>query len=166
MDGSTVLAKTPKGLEEMEKRTYRLPPRLRQILILVDGKRNLATLAEMLASPEVGITLAQLVADGFLAEAAAPAAPVAAKPTAAKSNGEQDIPTDPAERLSMARNFIINTTQTFVGMFGSGLIARAKSAQNVEDLRQLVKDWDEAIASTAGKKRSAELKPRLLALLE
>jgi hypothetical protein len=84
---STVYRKTAKGQAEIDTRAHRLLPRLRQALILVDGRKTDAELAKLiLAEPEA--TLATLQTDGFIeaiatvvdapperkAEAAAPAA--------------------------------------------------------------------------------------------
>ena len=68
MDPSAVFAKTPKGLEEVANRTYKLPPRLRALLIMVDGKISAAELAAKAASLG-GIVpmLAELSSQGFIA---------------------------------------------------------------------------------------------------
>lgn len=62
---STVYRKTDKGVSEIETRAFRLLPRLRQALILVDGRKTDAELAKLiLAEPEA--TLATLQAEGFI----------------------------------------------------------------------------------------------------
>jgi hypothetical protein len=165
MNGSTLFVKTPKGADEIEKRTFGLPSRTRQLLILADGKRDVATIAEIVSVQDFDTVLNQLVKDGFLALAETQPSIVKAKPAAAAGVDDFVVPADPQERLKLARTFIINTTQTFVGVFGSGLIKRAQMAQNNDDLRKLVDDWQEAISSEAGKKRTEDLKARLLALL-
>jgi hypothetical protein len=60
---------------------------------------------------------------------------------------------------------MINTTETFVGVFGSGLVKQLQQAKGLDDFRELVKTWEDAIASGANKKQAAELKTRLMALL-
>lgn len=168
MDGNATFAKTPKGVEEIEKRTYRLPPKTRQVLIFVDGKRNRTTLGGMVNVPDVDAVLEQLLSEEFVslvAQAAiASSAPVAA-PAPAVVVPHDEVPADQAERLKMARSFIINTTETFLGMYGAGLIDQAQQARTVEDFRAIVDDWYEAICSEAGNKRGAEMKSRLVELL-
>jgi hypothetical protein len=164
MNGSTLFVKTPKGAEEIEKRTFGLPSRTRQLLILADGKRDVASIAEIVSVQDFDSVLSQLVKDGFLALAETQPSIAKSKPAAAVVD-DFVVPADPQERLKLARTFIINTTQTFVGVFGSCLIKRAQMAQNSDDLRKLVDDWQEAISSEAGKKRTEDLKARLLALL-
>jgi hypothetical protein len=67
MDDSAVFVKTPKGVLELEQRTYGLPSRTRQVLIMADGKRNRASIAGMVSTQELDAVLAQLLKDGFLA---------------------------------------------------------------------------------------------------
>lgn len=174
MDGNLTFAKTPKGVEEVEKRTYRLPPKTRQVLIFVDGKRNRTTLGGMVNVPDVDAVLEQLLSEEFVAlvasaaTAAAAAAPAPAPAPAAvpvEVVPHDAVPTDQGERLKMARSFLINTTETFLGMYGAGLIDQAQQARTLEDFRAIVDDWYEAICSEAGNKRGAEMKSRLVELL-
>ena len=67
MDRNVVLAKTPKGVEEIKSRTHGLAQKQRTILIMVDG---IATVGEILAKfggiPEIAATLDALARDGFV----------------------------------------------------------------------------------------------------
>lgn len=47
MDRSAVLAKTPKGVEEVTSRAHGLQQKLRSLLIMVDGKATADTLAAL-----------------------------------------------------------------------------------------------------------------------
>lgn len=69
MDASVILRKTHKGLEEIERRTWRVPPRERLLLIQVDGKKSLGTLAGKAGFERDGLATARkLIADGFIEE--------------------------------------------------------------------------------------------------
>lgn len=48
MDKTGVYSKTPRGLDEIDSRALKLAPKLRQVLIMVDGQSDVATLAERL----------------------------------------------------------------------------------------------------------------------
>ncbi|WP_018232770.1 hypothetical protein [Thioalkalivibrio thiocyanodenitrificans] len=48
MDKTGVYSKTPKGHQEIRERSLKLPPKLRQLLIMIDGESNVATLMERL----------------------------------------------------------------------------------------------------------------------
>lgn len=74
MNLQAVLHKTDKGVEEIETRKHKLEQKLRTILIVVNGK---STAAELLRKFEtigdVRPMVEQLLAGGFVREAAAPA---------------------------------------------------------------------------------------------
>lgn len=104
MDKNTLLVKTEKGRDAMARRLPELGPRLRSMLILVDGKRNAAELDKLGAGLGGGAALLeQLLEHGWIAPhdpngqpfqntapltdspsvpAAAPESPTAAPPTA------------------------------------------------------------------------------------
>lgn len=110
MEPSAVLAKTAKGLEEIDKRTHKLAGRLRAVLIMVDGQHTLGDLlaqAGALADQLAG-QLDELVAGGYIRDlappeevvqagsnAAAAAAPPAAPPAAVKSTVQTPKPAAP-----------------------------------------------------------------------
>lgn len=75
-----MLAKTPKGADEVKSRTQGLPQKLRTLLIMIDGT---STAGDLLARfgglPEVETALDTLLAQGFI-EARAGAAAAAARP--------------------------------------------------------------------------------------
>ena len=50
MGNDWVLAKTAVGVDEIATRSRRIPPRLRTVLILVDGRQSVQTLAESAAA--------------------------------------------------------------------------------------------------------------------
>lgn len=75
-----VFKKTPKGREEIEKRTFRIDHKRRTLLILVDGRSNAAALAEKAAHIPDGMALLQsLWTEGFV-EPARAVAPEVARP--------------------------------------------------------------------------------------
>lgn len=62
---ATIYRKTEKGQTEIETRRFRLLPRMRTALILVDGHRNNVDLAKLIPGDPV-ITLQSLLDDGFI----------------------------------------------------------------------------------------------------
>jgi hypothetical protein len=66
--------KSPKGQDEIERRTHGLTPRLRQMLIMMDGRRDMATLQTVFAAESVPGLMQQLLDGGFVIELAAAAA--------------------------------------------------------------------------------------------
>lgn len=81
---STLFRKTAKGQTEIETRAHRLTPRLRGLLILVDGKRDLAGLAELVPQHAQAL-LQELTAQGFVERFETASTPAAAAPAAGAS---------------------------------------------------------------------------------
>jgi len=52
MSEELIYVKTRKAAEEIDKRSHSLPPRARQVLILLDGKRSINDVMEMLPGKE------------------------------------------------------------------------------------------------------------------
>jgi hypothetical protein len=76
MLADTILAKSPRGLEEIEARRYGLHPRLRQVLVRVDGTRTFGELVAE-AGPmgeAVAAQLRELIRTGFVSDARRPRA--------------------------------------------------------------------------------------------
>jgi hypothetical protein len=160
MSAETVYVKTPKGIDEISNRTHGLPPRVRQALILVDGKRSGDELAEML--PEGESVLANLVDAGFIA----PMQPASGEAASGKPAAKIERPQNDAERFEMAKNFMRNTVQTFLGVMGSGVVSQVEKCNNFEELRHVYGAWKEAMElSSDGRKQLADLEVRLAALL-
>lgn len=68
MEGQIVFARTPKGAEEIETRKYGLPMTRRRVLILVDGKTNVAGILKNGAGLEhIEGSLEILEKEGFIA---------------------------------------------------------------------------------------------------
>ena len=62
-----VFAKTPKGHEEITSKAGGLTPRVRRVLIFVDGKRTVDELRGMLQSDDLQHTLGMLEEEGYIA---------------------------------------------------------------------------------------------------
>lgn len=61
----TVFAKTPQGSDEIATRRHGLSMRMRQLLILIDGRRTVADLARLISDKDLGASLATLEEQGF-----------------------------------------------------------------------------------------------------
>lgn len=67
MNTELVFARTEKGDQEINYRTYQLPQRLRTVLILVDGKSTVSELRDKaIALDELEETLEDLAINGFI----------------------------------------------------------------------------------------------------
>ncbi len=163
MPNPPLYVKTAKGIEEIERRTWRLPMRHRKVLIVMDGKRDEAALSEMFPGDDLPAVLLSLVNDGFVA----PLQPVSQPaPAASRSSAPVNLPANDQERFSMARNFMINTTRAYIGINGSSLIDRLDACADLDALRHNFDAWREAIQlSRDGKKDIGKLESQLAGLL-
>ena len=155
MSGTALCVKTPKGIEEVEKRAHGLPHRARRVLIMADGKRDAAGLANMFPSEDIPTILDDLLAKGFLS-------PLEVAPP----RTSMPRPVDDAERFEMAKNFMSNTVSAFLGVMGSSLLDKLEGCADFAELRALYPNWREAIQlSGDGRKQATDLENRLAAML-
>lgn len=165
--------KTPKGMEEITQRSHGLAQRQRRLLILIDGKKDGAALLAMLPGEESASDLQQLLADGFIKllepeqpKASAPSASAVIAAAAKAAQQRAPRPESDAQRIEMARNFMLNTLNAFVGIAASSLITRVESCGNIPSLQEHYIAWRDAInLSSDGRKRLQELEDRLAPLL-
>jgi hypothetical protein len=74
MDRGAVLAKTVKGTEEIKSRRHGLPPKVRALLVIVDGRTTAGELvAKLGGSPEIENGLQSLIDQGYVETVGEPA---------------------------------------------------------------------------------------------
>lgn len=167
-----IFTKTPKGLEAIEQRTGGLTPRVRRVLIFVDGKRSVEDLRGMLQADDLQHTLGMLEENGFIEVARA-----VQRAGQAPQRNPEPLPAItafralPAEadplQFQMARNFMTNTLNAFVGSVGAtSLLERIEQATSHGTLRELFDEWFHAIVMSRDGRREAEgLRGKLLAVI-
>ncbi len=137
MDPAAIYAKTPKGLEEMQSRAYRLGLRARALLILVDGK---CTAAEVIEKGKTGgnsaafAGLEELEAQGFIAAAAAAGGLSAA--------------------LVDARRHAIEQLLSLLGPGADDFTARLEAAKNADTLLSELERCRIAVNGLAGNQKA------------
>lgn len=170
---STVFSKSAIGLQEIQTRALNLPPMVRRVLVMVDGKKSNRELAAFVAGHPIEAILNQLLEQGCIeGRAVTPAAPVAsAKVAKPEVDGDLSQLPPPESRSAkdreLSRNFMTNTTNT---MFGQNtrltLIQAIHDCKTVEDLRKVYLSWAETMAtSSTGAKRLPELRKSLFQYL-
>lgn len=161
---SAVFAKTPQGQNEITSKTGGLTPRVRRVLIFIDGKRSVDELRGMLQSDDLQHTLGMLEEDGYIALISAG---TDAKPLPSVT-AFTPLPTTPDPvRLQQSRNFMTNTLNAFVGALGtSALLDRIERAEGHAALRELYDEWYHTIVMSREGKREAEaLRTKLLQII-
>lgn len=149
-----VYRKTAKGVAEIETRAHRLPPRVRQMLILVDGRRSDADLRQLIA-PGADEALHALAADGFVELVGATAAPASAAPPA------EAAPAAPGFSAQDRRDAVRMLTD-LVGPVGEPLALKIEKARDDDELRKLFDLAYQSIRNTRGAFAAAAFAERFL----
>ncbi len=167
---SVIFVKTPKGIEEIQKRGGGLTPRVRRILIMVDGKRSVEEVRAMVLADDLSHSLGMLEEDGYIellkkAEPSTATAQNGGIPSETTFREVAGIP-DPKE-MDMAKNFIMNTLKTFCGpMTHLSIYEAVEAAKSHEALREQFAPWYNAIVETRdGRRRAEELRAQLLKVI-
>ncbi|TXH60074.1 MAG: hypothetical protein E6Q84_05255 [Thiothrix sp.] len=187
---NAVFIKTPKGREEIESKAGGLSLLTRRVLIFLDGKRTLREVQALPKIDDVEHIIQNLEQAGYIqliSPESAPKNAQASTPSAnpllnnqvntngvpafippARNGNFRPLPERyDAAQLKMAKNFMANTLNAFVGTFGaSALINRIERCETHEALREVYDDWLKAIMGTKqGKKDAENLKTKLLEVL-
>ena len=162
MAAGDIYRKTARGMAEIGERKLKLAPRLRTMLILVDGAQPEFLLKEEAA--KVGAPadfLAQLAAAGLIekAQAAAtgPAAPAAATPATAPARDE-------FARFRAAKDFMNTTVVDALGIKSFFFTLKLERAATLADLRELAGPYRDALAK-ADETQADVMAARLRAML-
>lgn len=168
-----IFAKTAKGQEEVATRSGGLTPRQRRVLIMIDGKRTVDELRELLQADDLQHTLGMLEEEGHIvvaslkeeASGTLQAPPPEGLPSITAFRPLPEL-TD-AKEMEMARNFIMNSLRTFCGPYAHlDIVERTSTAKTHDDLRQQFDPWLHAVMQTRdGKRRAEELRGQLLKVI-
>lgn len=148
---ATIYRKTDKGRAEIDTRAFRLAPRLRSALILVDGKRTSDELAAMLPQ-QPAETLQALVTDGFievLMTTAAPTPRPAAGPPAGAPKAAAAPPKD-RDLKTLQRDLVHALNDTVGSMMAEPLALRIEKVLNIEAMPHMLELALQLVADTRG----------------
>jgi hypothetical protein len=167
---SIVFSKSARGQQEIDQRSGELTPRVRRLLILVDGKRSVDELRQVFPADDLTHSLGLLEEMGLIEMLADPAlATSAGKSTRRPSiTAFRPLPAqEKTDELVKARHFMSNTINSFVGTVGtSTLLDRIENARSHSELRATADDWYYAIVSSRDGRREAEaLRAKLLEVI-
>ncbi|MFO1266424.1 MAG: hypothetical protein U1F67_06290 [Rubrivivax sp.] len=163
----TIYRKTAKGLAEIETRVYRLAPKLRSVLIMVDGKRSDEELAQMV--PQAAEAVAALVEEGFVEEfvrlgggaAAAPAAAAAASQAAPVAAAERTIIRPPQPSFEAMRRDLLRAFNDKLGAAGEGMATRLQGARNETEFRALLPVAVQLVSTLQGREAAEAFMARI-----
>ena len=137
MDKTAIYHKTARGTEAIAKRSVPLTPRLRSMLILVDGHRSCAELLKLAQGlGEGGNALEQLVAEGLI-EPAARATPAAAP--AVDTGPASQPPASGPLPLPQAKRLAVRRLTDLLGPSAEELCIRIEAVHTDQELRAALK---------------------------
>ena len=156
-----IFRKTAKGLAEVESRAHRLAPRLRGMLILVDGKRDSDDLDRLVAQDAIQ-TLAALADQGLIeavgetlavAEPAASYGPVAVSTSASANESAPALVPAPrfAPDLAALRRQVAHALKEELGASAGPLLKRIKGARSADELKPLLSQAVKLVLAARGK---------------
>lgn len=167
MDKNTLFGKTAAGREALTIRPAGLGPRLRSLLIMVDGKRHLGEFEKLTGSLDQATeSLTELLAAGWVEivgadglpkvptvpAAAAPSpeaffAPDTSQPVKVETVGPSVVPALP---FSEARRQVVRFINDQLGPMGETLAIRAESCKTPADLQAALPRIREGLKSFKG----------------
>lgn len=164
----SIFRKSAKGATEIETRAHRLVPRLRAMLILVDGKRSDIELAQLMP-PHAADTLAALLEQGFVEPVAVPAPAVAAASPGAPASAPAPTPASapapaPATSFDTTRRVVVRALNDAIGPAAETLAMRMERTHNLDELRALLPLAVQAVGHMRGRSAAEAFAARFAAL--
>jgi len=149
----SVYRKSPQGADALARRDPSLTPRLRSLLIMVDGKRSVDELVRLAPTgAETEPLLSQLHALGML-EAVRPSAPAEPAPARAAAAGEQEAGAPPPVRtvpLPEAQRAAVRRLTDLLGPEAESLCLRIEAARTAQDLQAMLQRAETLVRSARG----------------
>ncbi|WP_341675877.1 hypothetical protein [Niveibacterium sp. SC-1] len=172
----TVYQKSAAGAAEIQARQMRLHPRLRSLLVLIDGKHNVGKLLETVAALGVNEEhIAELARLGLIEAigagvAASTVAPVAAAPAEAPAPEAEAAPTAPAtsegvEQIRALYAFFNDAVRDNLGLRGFMLQLQVEKAESLEDYREIRDTFLASVRKSKGEEVARQFEKRIATLL-
>ena len=173
MNPNDIYLKTPTGFEEVKSRSRQLLPRLRAVLIMVDGVLTVSRLqqaAATLGAPEGA--LEQLEQQGLIVRRAddpsgaylPPPQPFAPPPPEAPDGSTQKLDAD-AAKFRAALKFMNDNAVNVLKLRAYFFTLKLEKCYTIEDLRTLLPAFKNSIARAAGPDVAKLLEARARQLL-
>lgn len=146
-----IYQKTQKGTEAVANRHSGLAPRLRSLLIMVDGKRTYAELTTMAAALGDPQRLSELEAEGLVAPAVAEerTMPAALEPAGGAQPSATAAP-QRAANLAQAQRFSSHLLEHLLGPMAEPLCIKIEGARDLADFVAVIKRAREIVREIKG----------------
>lgn len=166
---TSIYDKTAKGREEIATRKHQLAPRLRTLLVLIDGRKTEEELLRNVAG--LGLTFDALNAllEGEFIVLSTSYVSLAEVPAEAPPEPEPEpVPLAPGGQVQQFQslyNFYNKTIRSTIGLRGFTLQLKVEKASSVDDFRELRMPYLEAVQKAKGNDTAAALAQQLDRLL-
>ena len=177
MNPTDIYIKTSSGTEELRSRARKLSPRLRTMLIMVDGVRSVAELPD--AALSLGAPadfLVTLELDGLVSarppqvqKVPAPAAPPATAAVTLAAAAQVDIPVEEdggVDRFTAARKLMNDTAVDALGFRAFLFTLKLERCSTSQDLLLLRPEFNQSLAKARGELFARRVADRLRSLLD
>lgn len=151
-DKQVIYRKTQKGTEAIANRHSGLAPRLRSLLIMVDGKRTFAELSTMAAALGDPGRFSELEAEGLVEPAVAEekTMPAALEPAAVPQQPAAAAPAQRAANLAQAQRFSSHLLEHLLGPMAEPLCIKIEGARDLAEFVAVIKRAREIVREIKG----------------
>ena len=143
MNETDILTKTAAGSNEIKSRARQLPPRLRGLLIMVDGARSVAQLRQAAAQLGAAADAVEALLQMGLVQSPEPAEAPAPSAEPRKAATE-------AERFRAAQKFMNDTAVDALGLRAFFFTLKLERCSSCDDLRAVLPDFAKAVTKGGG----------------
>ena len=175
----SILVKTAKGLEEIDKRTHKLAGRLRALLFIIDGQRTLGELLDQAGNmaEQLEAQLQELSAQGFIearggaaiADTAVTSPPPSRAPPASVQHAPANVgSTESVKRLlpiEELKDRLTNMVAESLGMRGMFMTAQIERVKLHPELALVIDEIARSIALSIGVKVAEQWRQRARTLV-
>ena len=159
-----IYQKTPTGLAEISAAQKTLNFRQRQVLIMVDGKRDVDTLIQLLRQPALQQTLDELQTLGHIADVARPSG--MAIQTSLPASEQVIRPQLSQIQANAIKEILIASTEQYLGIMGRGLKVKIEAAADDSQITTCASEWHMAMReSKSGRDMAGKLMDQVQQIL-
>jgi hypothetical protein len=157
MDGTLIFAKTPKGVAEVAARSAQLSMMTRRVLIMMDGKRTVDELSQLVRPGEIDTIVGQLEAAGLIVRTNT-AAPLDV-PTINGRESDVELPAsanavmddrDNPITLEEAKRRAVRELNDRLGPDAETMAIRIEQCRTIEQFRERVREAERFVATALG----------------
>ena len=162
MSVAQVYAKTSKAVEEIQTKKYKLKPKARNLLFLIDGHKSVEAIDEM--SRQLGLTnseLGDLEAGGFIIKSGKTESGGVAASGAVREEVEKDEP----GRFRVAKKYMNDTIVNSLGLKAFFFTLKLEKCSTRADLGALLDEYAQALAKATNPETAKVLQKRARELL-